>query len=393
MRIYKKENVYEEAKNRIRYLFDEFPEVIASISGGKDSTVILNLCFEVAREKGRLPLNVMWIDQEAEWKGTRDYVESIMTRTDVKPFWFQMPMVITNNASSTERYSYCWKEGEDWIHEKHPISLKENKYGTIRFHDLFKAIMGVEFKGKKACYIGGMRVEETPKRYLALTGSETYKGLTFGSCLDKKQQHYSFHPIYDWSYKDVWKYINDNKLCYNRIYDEMYKKGVKIQDMRISNVHHETSIQTLLLIQEIEPETWNKVAKRIGGANTIKHLKNQSFRCPRQLPYMFKDWEEYATFLCEKLVLDEKNRNKLKEVINKNKDVFVDEEINRSFYREVINTILSNDWDYTKITNFLLRPETKVYVKFKKGKRKRDMIKYAKYLKKEELEELWKSKN
>ena len=43
MRIYSEKNVYEMALERIRYLFDEFKNIIVCTSGGKDSTVIFNL--------------------------------------------------------------------------------------------------------------------------------------------------------------------------------------------------------------------------------------------------------------------------------------------------------------------------------------------------------------
>lgn len=118
MKIYSKQNVFDAALDRIRYLFDEFPNVVVGYSGGKDSTVCFHLAMMIAKEKDRLPLNVMWIDQEAEWQGTVDMCEKVMTYPDVKPYWFQMPIVITNNASSYERFFYCWaKERENnWIH-------------------------------------------------------------------------------------------------------------------------------------------------------------------------------------------------------------------------------------------------------------------------------------
>src|ERR1035437_6333627 len=172
MKIYKKTTVYEESLERIRFLFSEFETVAVGISGGKDSTVCLELSLKVAKELDRLPLKVMWIDQEAEWQATVDYCAKAFKRPEIEPYWLQMPMVITNNASSYERYAQCWKAGEDWIHPQNPISIKENKYGTDRFHDLFAAFLKVEFP-VKTCYISGVRTEETPKRFMSITGGET----------------------------------------------------------------------------------------------------------------------------------------------------------------------------------------------------------------------------
>jgi predicted phosphoadenosine phosphosulfate sulfurtransferase len=310
MKIYSQKNVLDAAIDRVRFIFDEFKNVVVGFSGGKDSTVTLNIALKVAEEKNRLPLKVLFVDQEAEWQGTIDYVEKVMNDPRVKPMWFQMPMVITNNASSYERYSECWnpQKKDSWIHPYNPLSIKENKYGTNRFHDLFEKIFKVEFKDQKSCYLAGVRTEEAPKRFVALTHSLTYKWITWGKVLNKKLNHYTFYPIYDWSYTDVWKYIYDNKILYNKVYDAMYQHGVKVPDMRISNLHHETAIQVLLLVQEIEPSTWNKVANRIDGASSIKHIKKNSFTCPKELPYMFKDWEDYANHLANNIIQDNNNK-------------------------------------------------------------------------------------
>jgi predicted phosphoadenosine phosphosulfate sulfurtransferase len=354
MKFYSKTNVYDASIKRIENLFDEFEEIVVGFSGGKDSTVTLHLALEIAEKRDRLPLKVLFIDQEAEWQGTIDYVKKIMYDKRVEPLWFQMPIVITNNASSKERYSYCWdiKKENQWLHKKDPISIKENIYGTDRFHDLFGAIFKVDFKDKKTCYLAGVRTQEAPKRLMSLTSALTYKDITWGKKLNEKLGHYTFYPIYDWEISDIWKYIYDNNIEYCKIYDEMYKHGVSTRDMRISNLHHETSIQNLLLVQEIEPVTWNKISTRVAGSNAIKHLKNDAFKCPKELPYMFKDWQEYAMHLYDNLISEDKYKENLIKHIDRNKKYIINDLIKTDFYRTIINTILSSDWDFTKLVNF-----------------------------------------
>lgn len=46
-------SVFEAALDRIRYCYDNFDEVIVNVSGGKDSTICLELAIMVAREKGK----------------------------------------------------------------------------------------------------------------------------------------------------------------------------------------------------------------------------------------------------------------------------------------------------------------------------------------------------
>ncbi|NBQ17949.1 phosphoadenosine phosphosulfate sulfotransferase, partial [bacterium] len=92
MKIYSNQTTYEAGLDRIRWLFDEFPNVIVGVSGGKDSTVVYNLALQVAKEKNRLPLKCLFVDQEAEWQATIDTIRDIMENPDVEPLWYQMPI-------------------------------------------------------------------------------------------------------------------------------------------------------------------------------------------------------------------------------------------------------------------------------------------------------------
>ena len=387
MRIFKDQNVLQEAEQRIERLFHEFENVIVSFSGGKDSTVILNLSLEIARKLNRLPLKVMWVDQEAEWEATVKYVENIFKNPDIEPIWFQMQMKWNNNLSNDSKHLTIWEEGKEWIREKSPISIKENKYLDFGFNELFDKIIKTDYKGIKSCYIAGVRAEESPKRLLALTNSLTYKDITWGKRITR-DMHYTFYPIYDWSYTDIWKYINSNNLEYNKIYDELYRKGVPNTEMRVSSVHHETSIKALLVVQEIEPQTWAKICKRHTGINTVKHLQKDSFKCPKELPYMFETWKEYTFFLAEKLIKEDENINALLKRI-KTYHYLDTEIIGKRFWNVLINTILSYDMDFTKFDNFLIGGEIDTFrrvYKNPKGKSKEkykwipSMLKSNKYL-------------
>jgi predicted phosphoadenosine phosphosulfate sulfurtransferase len=390
MKIHLKENVLETALNRMRRLFDEFPNVVVGFSGGKDSTVTFHLALQVAREKNRLPLKVMWIDQEAEWQGTVDFCRDIMYHPDVDPYWYQFPMVITNNASSFNRYAKCWDPEEEhkWIHPKDPISKKENLFGTDRFHELFQKIFAYEFGDTKSCYLAGVRAEESPKRYIALTDNLTYKDITWGKKLDVKREHYTFYPLYDWIVGDIWKYILDNNIPYNKVYDGMYQHGVQINHMRISNVHHETALPNLMLIQEIEPKTWEKVCNRIEGANTIKHIKQNSYKCPDELPYMFSSWEEYCLYLADNIIQEDIYREKFLKKIGTKKKIYDGPLIKSDFWRIAVNTILSSDWDFTKLANFEAGHRVHGYRKYKNGRIDNKLLLDTKYFTNEEIQDI-----
>ena len=48
---YLNQDVYQAAKARLEFIFDEFQHIYFSFSGGKDSGVMMELALEVARER------------------------------------------------------------------------------------------------------------------------------------------------------------------------------------------------------------------------------------------------------------------------------------------------------------------------------------------------------
>ncbi|EEZ6118739.1 phosphoadenosine phosphosulfate reductase family protein, partial [Escherichia coli O73] len=67
------ENVLSAAMHRIKWLFDIFPSVCLSFSGGKDSTVLFHLVADVARRRKRR-FSVLFIDWEAQYQCTIEHI-------------------------------------------------------------------------------------------------------------------------------------------------------------------------------------------------------------------------------------------------------------------------------------------------------------------------------
>lgn len=368
MKIYSNKTVLEAAKERIKFLFEDFENVVVSYSGGKDSTVILGLCLEVARELDRLPLKVMFLDQESELAATIEIVQEVMNSEEIEPLWLQVPIKISNGTSQKQSWIQCWKEGDEWQREKSPISIKENIYGTDRFYQFFTNFFAVEYPNTKSCYIAGVRCEESPQRALGLTSDLTYKHITWGKKVNPQKGHYTFYPIYDWSYTDVWKYINDENLSYNKAYDYMYQYGIPITAMRVSSLHHETAIHSLFYLQEAEPDTWNNLVKRLDGINTAGRLDKAGFQMPKDLPYMFESWEEYRDHLLENLIQFEDKKEIYKRTFKSQDEKYHYPEIRKYVIKAQIRTLLFNDYHFTKMQASLTRPEVYAFVKFmKKG--------------------------
>jgi len=67
-------NVYEAAKERIKYTFDNFEKISVSFSAGKDSTVMLHMVMDEAIERNQ-KVGVLLIDLEGQYKLTIDHAK------------------------------------------------------------------------------------------------------------------------------------------------------------------------------------------------------------------------------------------------------------------------------------------------------------------------------
>ena len=371
MKIYKKNNVYEESLNRIRFLYDEFDEVVVGYSGGKDSTVTLRLAVEVAREKGKLPVKALFIDQEAEWGAVIEHMREVQTDPDVELLWYQIPFDIYNASSNLKQWITAWEDGVETMRPYEPNSIRENKYGTTSFYDLFNKIIEKDFP-ENTILLGGVRSEESPRRHVAMTQDSTYKYITWGKKLNPSKGQYTFYPIYDWSYTDIWKAIHDKQWIYTKVYDYQYMYGVSIRAMRVSNLHHETAIETLFYLQEIERDTWTALTKRMSGIDTAGKLSKDDYFV-KELPFMFRSWEEYRDFLTQNLVKNDKLRKKFEKKWIAYDEKYKDMLLRDKLIKAEINTILANDIDLNKLRNFTETPEMEDFRRWSRG----EEIKYT----------------
>lgn len=377
MKILLSANVFDAALDRIRWLYDEFPNVVVSWSGGKDSTVILELAIKVAREKGRLPVKCFWIDQEAEWGCVRDFARATMDREEVEPFWLQVPMVIQNGASGIDSWLNCWEPGEEWMREQEPDSIHVNNYGTKRFGKLFNAALEYHFGDQPMANLGGVRSEESPARHLGMTSSPTYKGETWGKKLNEKLGHFTFYPIYDWSYRDVWKAIHDERWPYCKLYDWMWQHGVPLTRMRVSALHHETAVFALHYLHNLERDTWNRASKRIPGIGTVKHLGDEFQPRDMPLPPMFKDWREYRDYLTENLIPVEEHRKLFRKKFAQMDRDFAGMKRIHELYRVQISSLMVNDFGGTKTHNWEVQGPRAAYVKYRRGQHTPEVMRLA----------------
>ena len=287
-------NVVEATRKRIEYLFDNYDNIQLSFSGGKDSTVLFHLINQEAIKRNR-KFYLYFIDQEAEYQGTIDMVEWAMSQPNVIPLWYQVPMFMTNAVSHEQLFLWAWGDGEKWVREKNPLAIHSiNKKYPKRFYK-FNLWVGqnlAKLEGKSVSIIG-LRAEESPSRRFVMFGEDNEL-----FWVRRKKEPNKAYPLIDWSYTDVWKFLIENNLKYNKIYDKMYMLGLNLRTMRVSNLIHEKAYRCLGELQELEPETYDKLEQRLKGVHCASiYARENLVYSIKELPKQFNSWKEYKDFL------------------------------------------------------------------------------------------------
>ncbi|MCD3202826.1 phosphoadenosine phosphosulfate reductase family protein [Clostridium botulinum] len=304
--VYINKDVLTAAKERISYIFDNFENVCVSISGGKDSTVLAHLTLTEAHRRNR-KVGIFFLDEEVVYESTINQIRYIMNlypENTIK-LWYQIEFNLTNSTSFEDGQLKCWEKGKHkiWMRSKEADSIQHKPWPiekeTVRDKNkgfgFYDVIENFQNSRENTAFLVGLRATESPNRWRAVSKNPSH-GMFYATGL--KHGNVSAYPLYDWNFHDIWKYIYDNKLNYSKIYDYQWKKGMGLQEIRVSSLIHEKSFKSLVELPEFEPKTYDKLLKRIKGIS-IGNLygKDNKMLRARKLPKNYKSWLEYKDFL------------------------------------------------------------------------------------------------
>lgn len=278
-------NVYEGAKKRTKWTFDNFEKVYLSFSAGKDSTVMLHIAMEEAKKR-KQKIGLLIVDLEGQYKLTIDHIENCIReyREYIDLYWVCLPIHLRNAVSVYEPFWKCWdkEKSEDWIRELPKESISDESFFPF-FRD------GMEFEefvpefgewyanGKLTACLVGIRTDESLNRYRTIASKDktTLKNKQYTTKVTNNV--FNVYPVYDWKTEDIWIYHYKNKdKRYNKLYDLMHKGGLTIHQQRICQPYGDDQRRGLWLFHLIEPETWAKVVARVNGANSGALYINES---------------------------------------------------------------------------------------------------------------------
>lgn len=302
-------SVVEAAKQRINRALDVCPHPYVSLSGGKDSTLMLHLVMECAIPRGR-KIGVLVIDLEAQYRDTIVNIEKLIAeyRDHIDLHWVCAELALRNATSVFEPQWRCWDENKKdlWIRPKPADAANLSQYSFyqpgMEFEE-FVPLFGEWYGGDElSCAFVGIRADESLNRYKTVAvfkKEETIDGKSWSTKVSDTA--YNIYPIYDWKSSDLWKWHaqNPNKT-YNRVYDKMQMAGVPLKHQRLCQPYGDTQRQGLWLYSVLEPETWSRLIHRVIGANSYAKYAQETGNITGDGAISKPDglsWEQYAKIL------------------------------------------------------------------------------------------------
>jgi predicted phosphoadenosine phosphosulfate sulfurtransferase len=324
-KVYIQKDVLTAARERISLIFSCFSRLYLCVSGGKDSSVMLQLCAEIARRQGK-KFSVLFIDLESQYRATISHVERLREITvDVvdRFYWCCMPLSLRNAVSVIQPAWICWDSNvrDKWVREMPPYDCVINEINypkdwtwfhkgmefeefTYEFSQWFQRQAGVPVAVGIA-----IRSDESLNRFGTIINlsKQTFRGYGWTTRLhttDPRCLVYHFYPLYDWKAEDIWGAVSKLDLEFNEIYELMYKNGLSIHQQRLCQPYGDDQRNGLDQFRALEPETWEKVVARVHGVNfgniyaRTSLLGNMKSEKPVSMT-----WQQYAVFLLESLGL------------------------------------------------------------------------------------------
>lgn len=269
-------DVFTEALNRLLPLYEDGHRVVCCISGGKDSTIALELCVLAATLTSRLPVEACVRDEEIIYPGVPEYLRTIEARDDVILDWYVSRKAMVNVFCRANPFWWIFDERvpEQWV-----VPWPENAIEIPEplMKDLVSVVRYPPPEGKRLYTVLGIRAEESRMRALSVASS--------GGALTRHPDTagaYRAKPIYDWRDGDVWRAMNENAWPYAAAYDTLARLGVRGRHLRIGPpTMNATTIGQLRLAATAWPQWFGRVCRRLPGVKTAVQFNGRGLAAER----------------------------------------------------------------------------------------------------------------
>ena len=297
------ETTFEMAVKRFEILYERFDTVVVCFSGGKDSMVTLEAAVEASSNLSLEPPVVVFWDEEAIYRETREYVARTSERADIRFVWLALPVKCRNACSRSEPFFYPWdaSAADRWVYP-----LPE---GAVAAHPEFRAGMthtemtrrlfpASEFG--QVAVARGLRAQESLYRYMNVARDVPEAWLST-KAHGPDRNVFEASPVYDSTVEDIWLGVAHRGWDYNRAYDTYAALGVGLSAMRVGPLYCEEALANIRLLAEYDPRLYERILARVEGAATRARYADTSIVKPGlvERPARYATWEEYTYALLD----------------------------------------------------------------------------------------------
>lgn len=266
-------NVVEAAERRVLEAFNNNKTVSMSFSGGKDSICMADIVVKTMQKYNISfsRLMVTFFDEEAIYpdveKITLEWRSKFMA-LGAKFYWFCLPIKHYNccNKLANDESFICWEPG------KQDVWVRPMPKFAIRNHTSFRMGMTYQMFGEKI-------FKDIPQ----MVGLRMAESLQRRSAISHMTKSTFIYPIYDWRDQDVWLYVQRMGLQIPITYIYLYKVGVALNKLRISQFFSIDTIKSLPKVMEFYPDLYQRILRREPNADLVMlYWDTDMFRSSRQ---------------------------------------------------------------------------------------------------------------
>jgi len=249
-------DVLTAAQKRMRHLYQIHDHVVVAFSGGKDSLAVLELAREAAEAEGKLPVKVLFYDEELIPDSVLNTVDHYRKQPWCDLKWVVFPLE-SNKFILGKSYRYIqWDPDRKWLREPPAWGIRpepgEIPHGTLSQYEVSAVVSNRWYPGKVSMALG-LRASESLLRLRSCLGS---RGHAWMVSAHNNGRVASSRPIYDWNENDVLKFIMERKLYYSPLYDAQHLAG---NSLRVSTPLHSEAAKKFHYWRAIEPVFYQQI--------------------------------------------------------------------------------------------------------------------------------------
>jgi phosphoadenosine phosphosulfate reductase len=220
--------------------------VSVSVSGGKDSVVMLHLITQVAKELPHLNVYPVFFDTGSLYPETLPLLEEIETAFGIEFTIIEPEYTVEELYRKCGTFGYRGEEYEGW-------HLTEHDYKEILI--LAPAHEARELYNLDITCIGTRKEESHGRKYFL--GKLHNTG--YLHCVDD-EPFYNYYPLANWTGEDIWAYTYKHELPYHPVYNKLaFVKDRERQRVAHYLVGHAFERSHGVFLKKYYPEIWNRI--------------------------------------------------------------------------------------------------------------------------------------